>query len=372
MLCVIPSESQQATLRVTGEIFTAFLDCPYKAYMLLKGQLDQQKGPSSPCEDMALDDVSYRRAALDHYRQLPACRKRDIPGRLANIGSATYKHIHNQTSFEDSRSLFVELINVSSPRGRANILHVPLLPISTEQISKHDKLLLAFTGALLRKNGHTITPFGCIVYGSSFRTTRVQLHKLGRDVRRALVDLQAILDDTAKPRLLLNSHCNVCAFCQHCRAQAIERDDLSLISSLSKKEILSLNKRGIFTVTQLSYLYRPTRRRHETKLSGKYRKRTPDKHVPSLKALAIRERKIYVKDPSELPKHQVEIFLDVEGLPNEGFYYLIGMIVRDGLTETTHSFWANTVADEQRIWRKFMAVVDRLKTTPYSITEVTK
>ena len=90
MLCVIPSESQQATLRVTGEIFTAFLDCPYKAYMLLKGQLDQQKGPSSPCEDMALDDVSYRRAALDHYRQLPACRKRDIPGRLANIGSATY------------------------------------------------------------------------------------------------------------------------------------------------------------------------------------------------------------------------------------------------------------------------------------------
>ena len=83
--------------------------------------------------------------------------------------------------------------------------------------------------------------------------------------------------------------------------------------------------------------------------------------MPSLKALAIRERKIYVKDPSELPKHQVEIFLDVEGLPNEGFYYLIGMIVRDGLTETTHSFWANTVADEQRIWRKFMAVVDRLK-----------
>ena len=92
MLCVIPPESQQATLRVTGEIFTALLDCPYKAYILLKRQLDPHKGPSSPCEDMALDDVSYRRAALEHYQQLPAFEKRDISGRIANIGSALQAH----------------------------------------------------------------------------------------------------------------------------------------------------------------------------------------------------------------------------------------------------------------------------------------
>ena len=364
MLCIIPLESQQAAVRVTGDVFTAFLNCQHKAYLLLKRQIDKKGTNGVPTflhQNPAPDIASYRRAAFDHYRHLPAYKDHGIPDRPVSIGSTTYKRLQPETPLDDPRSLFVELINVPTPRGRSKILHVPLLPILSEQTSKHDKLLLTFAGILLDKSGHTVAPFGRIVHGRSFQVTRVQIHMLNRDARRLLVGLDAVFDDTAKPRLLLNPHCNVCAFRQHCRDQAIENDDLSLVSSLSKKEILSLNKRGIFTVTQLSYLYRPNRRRHGSKLSGKHSKQNLDKHMPSLKALAIRERKIYVKDPPDLPKRQVDIYLDVEGLPDEGFYYLIGIIVRDGSTDTTHSFWANTAADEERIWRKFVAVVERLQ-----------
>src|SRR2546426_5349714 len=162
MLCVIPPESQQAVVRVTGDVFTAFLNCPHKAYLLLKHQLDNHgahRVPTFSHQNTARDVASYRGAALDHYQHLPAYKEREIPDRLASIGSTTYKRLQPETSLEDARSLFVELINVPTPRGRPNILHVPLLPILSEQASKHDKLLLAFSGILLGKSGHTVAPF---------------------------------------------------------------------------------------------------------------------------------------------------------------------------------------------------------------------
>ncbi|HXS95170.1 MAG TPA: hypothetical protein VN736_11230 [Candidatus Limnocylindrales bacterium] len=35
------------------------------------------------------------------------------------------------------------------------------------------------------------------------------------------------------------------------------------------------------------------------------------------------------------------IYLDLEGVPDEDFVYLIGMIVCDGESQTPYSFWAD-------------------------------
>ncbi|MGA7883381.1 MAG: ribonuclease H-like domain-containing protein, partial [Terrimicrobiaceae bacterium] len=56
------------------------------------------------------------------------------------------------------------------------------------------------------------------------------------------------------------------------------------------------------------------------------------------------------------------MYLDVEGLPDREFYYLIGARVRHVEGATTHSFWADTVAEEGKIWREFfdlLAGIDR-------------
>ena len=42
--------------------------------------------------------------------------------------------------------------------------------------------------------------------------------------------------------------------------KAIEKDDLSLLVNMPEKERARLNSKGIFTVTQLSYTFRPRRR----------------------------------------------------------------------------------------------------------------
>jgi hypothetical protein len=60
-----------------------------------------------------------------------------------------------------------------------------------------------------------------------------------------------------------------------------------------------------------------------------------------------------------VPSGPVRIYLDLEGLPEEGFVYLIGMIVCDAAGETRHSFWADTKDQEGDIFEQFLAVVSR-------------
>jgi hypothetical protein len=67
----------------------------------------------------------------------------------------------------------------------------------------------------------------------------------------------------------------------------METDDLSLLASMSAKERRKLRTKGIFTVTQLSYTFRP--RRRPKRLRDKR-----EKYHHSLKALAIREKKIHI------------------------------------------------------------------------------
>src|SRR4029453_8467343 len=60
--------------------------------------------------------------------------------------------------------------------------------------------------------------------------------------------------------LILNRHCAECEFQARCRQKALEKDDLSLLGGMKEDERKEYNSRGIFTVTQLSYTFRPRRR----------------------------------------------------------------------------------------------------------------
>src|SRR5262249_19103265 len=52
--------------------------------------------------------------------------------------------------------------------------------------------------------------------------------------------------------------------------------------------------------------------------------------------------------------------LDVEGLPDREFHYLIGVVVDTGATCSTHSFWADDEADEQTIWSSLLELLQSL------------
>jgi hypothetical protein len=127
-----------------------------------------------------------------------------------------------------------------------------------------------------------------------------------------------------------------------------ERGDSLHLLGMPPATIAKYHKKGITTITQLSHLFRPRRRGRVLSVKGRY--------LYELKALAIREQKTYVLHKPDVPASAVSIYLDMEGLPDENFIYLIGgIMVQPGQPEQSFSFWANDMAEQQLIF-------DQLKT----------
>ena len=122
------------------------------------------------------------------------------------------------------------------------------------------------------------------------------------------------------PDLVLNRHCPECEFQKRCRQKAIEEDDLSLLVGISEDERTRYRGKGIFTVTQLSYTFRPRR-------TPKRAKKPARPRYPALQALAIRENTIYIHGSPKLPNSKAQVYLDIEGVPDSNSYYLIGALI---------------------------------------------
>jgi hypothetical protein len=78
--------------------------------------------------------------------------------------------------------------------------------------------------------------------------------------KRAMQQMKEMRETDTPPQLILNHHCPICEFGQRCQSEAIAKDDISLLRGVSEKEVRKYNRRGIFTVTQLSCTFRPRKR----------------------------------------------------------------------------------------------------------------
>jgi RNase_H superfamily/Transposase IS66 family len=163
------------------------------------------------------------------------------------------------------------------------------------------------------------------------------------NVRSPTDELQALLSAADPPAFIPCNHCSDCQFTDHCRNRAISRDDIALLGGLKPKQIVKLRQRGIHTITQLSHTFRLRRKSKRTNVWKKYQ--------PSLKALAVREKKTYIIGPPRVNVKGTPVSFDAEGVPDQAFYYLIGMRIGEEGSITQHSFWANRHVDEELIWQ---------------------
>src|SRR5262249_26471175 len=112
-------------------------------------------------------------------------------------------------------------------------------------------------------------------------------------------------------------------------------------------------EKGIFTVKQLSFVYRPRRNRKKAKRQVR--------HSLELQALAIRTGKVHVEHLPDLPRGPVELFVDLEGVPARDDYYLAGLLVGRGGEAEYEPIWADDAASEAAMWS---ALVERLEAFP--------
>ena len=224
---------------------------------------------------------------------------------------------------------------------------IPTRFVFTNKLGRDDKLLLAFDAFAFSKVTRDEVRLAKIVHGDNHATSKVRTATLAGELGKLIRKATMLLSSDSPPDLVLNRHCTECEFQARCRQKAVEKDDLSLLSSMTAKGRKKFNIKGIFTVTQLSFTFRP--RRRPKRLRNKR-----EKYHHALKALAIQQKKIHIVGNPQLKIEATPVYLDVEALPDRDFYYLIGVRVNASDSVVQRSFWVDDAGGEGKAWRDFL------------------
>lgn len=343
-------------MKITPDLFHAYLKCPTKCWLRATGE---PPAGNTYAEWVKSQTDSYCAVATERLNgEVPMDAVVRSP-KAGNLKVAQWRLASSLTAQAqmDSFILESELHAVervpSEGRGKA-AQFIPIRFIYRNKLTADDKVLVAFDAFVLAQTLGRDIPVGKIIHGDDHATLKVKTSALAGEVRKRLEKLTALLASPAPPDLVLNRHCAECEFHARCRKIAVEKDDLSLLANMSAKERQKYRSKGIFTVTQLSYTFRPRRR-------PKKQRDKREKYHHALKALAIREKKIHIVGTPELKIEGTPVYLDVEGLPDRDFYYLIGLRIGNGDSAVQHSLWADTVEDEGKIWQEFLAILQTVE-----------
>jgi predicted RecB family nuclease len=195
-----------------------------------------------------------------------------------------------------------------------------------------------------------------IILGNGQNIT-VRIRPNSIKAQKLFADTQKIINNDSPPAFYRNAHCPECQFQEACYKKLKERDCISLLSGMPSKVILKFQKKGFYSVAQLSHLFRPRRRRQHPQ--------APTNYLWELKALAITEQKTFVLCPPDIKESSIAIYLDMEGIPDENRIYLIGvLIVEQGQENKTHSFWADKAENEKEIFADVFALLKQYPEVP--------
>src|SRR5215468_4850198 len=339
---------------ITTDIVVAYAQCPRKAYMLL---FSPDKG--EPHEYVQILE-QQRFANLERFLNRLQHTHADVqPYAVENLHKGSKVLINAQLQVDGFVADCGVLTRVEGTSTFGKYSYEPSIFVGTHSISKEQQLALSFVGSVLERLQHKSPVAGRII-GMDGKSHTVKLGASAKALRPLLEPLQewTTVNSPTPPPLVLNKHCPLCPFQRLCQAQAEQEDNLSLLHGMTARMMRQYEKKGIFTVKQLSYLFKPRKRKKGGTTSS------PVTHKVELQALAIREKKIYLQELPTLSRQPVELFVDMEGVPDRGFYYLIGVLVCQGGTTEHYSFWANTDRDERHMWQQFVEKVAQYPDAP--------
>lgn len=227
-----------------------------------------------------------------------------LSGKADIITDATLSH--KDLTFEN---IHLRKINGTSPFG--NFLYEPILFAADTAIKLHDRIRAALCDTILHGIQATSTGKSTVVL-------------IDGSVRRVAIRREAcvtIVEDLRHwigtcpdaPPVAFNQHCPFCAFEHTCVEYEKKADSLALLSKMPIKLQKKYEAKGMFTIKQLSCLYKPRRRKRRSKQPALI-------HKYELQALALKSGTIYTDDLATPPRETVELYLDIESLPERRFH----------------------------------------------------
>ena len=285
---------------ITQEIIKSFVNCQYKAYLKFHQQVETKT--EYECLDIELTE-QYKTL---FYQNLKSSNKRILP----NIESVEKDqiteiiYVKNPLFLSSKYSIRFDAIEIAPHKQHSNVLaYYPVDIIASEKVTKTAKLILAIKINILSQlQGNLLVKFGRIIYGKNLKTIKINFSNYVKDAKLLTRKLTKIVNSCEAPPIYQNRHCKTCEFQKTCRSMLTEKDDLSLLRGMSQKEIIKKKNRGIFTVLQFSYTFRPRKKKRSTQ--------QPLRTELALKALALREKKTYVQEIPKFQGAETEVFLD--------------------------------------------------------------
>ena len=279
---------------ITSEVLVAYSECRRKGFLLLC--TTEQGSVPEYTKILEQRKRENQRRYINAFKQQNCDVRPFVQDSLTHGGEFLVDAILRIEKLEVTCAI---LRKADSHSSLGDYSYEPIAFASTHGISKEQKLDLLFAGYVLGQIQHKLPMTGRII-GMDGRSHAVNLESSIDTLVRFLEPLQEWSTAPAPetPPVILNRHCPYCQFQDLCRGKAEQEDNLSLLSGITPKMIRGYEKKGIFTVKQLSYLFK----------SRKKKKRVKSRitHKPELQALAIRTGKIYLQELPQLSKQPIE------------------------------------------------------------------
>ena len=338
-------------MKITNRVVAAYLKCTYKAYLLLR---DNNGSPHD--YELLMDELQ---AAYKPKAEETLLRRRNLesapPISIVSLHDLKQGHplildcIIETTSF---RFHFDGLKKVDGKSALGPFHYIPIMFCHDDKIREQHRLMSAFGALCIHQIQQRTPEIAITISGPRYKESTFQIAKRCDRMSRVKDHLLSLCNGNDESRVRLNEHCSVCEFHQRCATEAKTNDDLSQLRGITDSQLTAYRSRGIFTVNQLSYTFRPRR-----SLLANPPISLP--HYPALKALAVETNTTYFFDCFSLPTPPVQIFLDLEGDLNSRKVYLIGVKIVNDQTTANNYFWASEEGEFTFIFDKFLELFRR-------------
>jgi len=289
--------------------YAAYCHCPRKAFLLVSGAL-----AGNPHEYVQAVAAAASENASSYLAALAAATSAAGRPVAEDIRSGADVIVRPTIQFRDLAASRDALLATASNASRKGAHYEAVLVAGTRRVEAEHKDRLNYIGYVLTQLQESPPARGFVIAADGVHHS-VKLGATHRAVESAIATLRNWTSQPnsvePEPRMVLNAHCPYCAFRDQCEEQARQGDDLSLLDRITPKMLRRYHKKGIFTINQLSYVFRARRSRKSPR--GKAAVFSVE-----LQALAIRTGKIYLQQVLAIKRNRVEIFLDVEAFQTKG------------------------------------------------------
>ncbi len=342
-------------MKITPDVFAAYLKCQTKCWLRSHGEVGSG---NTYAEWVLTRSDTYRGEATKLLMKgMPEAELVVASPAAEGLKAAQWRLAFDlliQCGDMETRLHAVQRVPCEA-QGQPNQL-IPIRFIFFHRLTKNDRLLLAYDAFVLSEVLDQEVTVGQIIHADNCAVLTVKIQALQGEVRKLIAEIASLLSNNSAPDLILNRHCGECEFQAECKQKAVEKDDLSLLSGMTEKERSKLHGKGIFTINQLSFTFRPRK-------PPKRAKNPSNPRHYSLQAQAIREKTVYIHGKPEIPTSEHCLYFDVEGVPWRESYYLIGVLVVEADSAQYHAFWADD-DDQTAMIEEFCQFVDSYHCAP--------